>query len=189
MRSKNIEKNYPLIISGFVGLLMLINTDVTSISIQLEKILDASITFSSIIIGFLSALLGIIFSIKNTEIIDSILNYDYTRETFVEYFKKSIISGFFTIMLSSVLFLDELIPNIKIEKINYEIMLLKYLFILWCAVLTYFILSSYRIIDILMIVILDKSNTTHKELKGEQLNEDEVKKLKEELNKNKNVDI
>lgn len=183
MKNKTVEKYYPLVISSIFTLLIAINAEVTSISNKLEKILEAVITFSSILIGFLAAMLGIIFSIKDTEIIYSILNYDDTKDTFVTYFRKPIISGFLTVIISALLFLDDSIPNIKLEQINLEIITIKSLFVLWMFILIYFILSSFRIIDILMIIILDKSNETYKELEGEKLDEDSVRKLKRELKK------
>lgn len=183
MKNKTIEKYYPLLISILISTLIVIKVEVASISDELKHILEAAITFSSIIIGFLAAMLGIIFSIKDTELMNLILHYDDTKDTFVNYFRKSIISGFTTVIISALLFLGNQIPNIELMQINFEIKMLKFSFVLWVFILTYFILSSFRIIDILMIIILDKSNATYKEPKGEELEEDKVKTLKEELRK------
>ncbi|MDO8223950.1 hypothetical protein [Bacillus cabrialesii] len=57
---------YPLIISGAVFI------DFTYAVKNFDKVLDGAITFSSIVLGFLGALLGILISIKDSAIVSAI---------------------------------------------------------------------------------------------------------------------
>lgn len=90
------------LIAGFI--LQLFN--VIALSQEISKILDAAITFSSIIVGFIGVLLAILFSLKDSTTIRRLFK---TRAEGLlnRYFKESISSGFFLVAISSIMYLAE----------------------------------------------------------------------------------
>ncbi|WP_322396071.1 hypothetical protein, partial [Clostridium perfringens] len=70
---------------------------------RFEKIVDGSITFTSIVVGFLSALLGVIISIRDAEITKRIFDVR-EKSLIVYYFLATILLGFLVIVCSGTLY-------------------------------------------------------------------------------------
>lgn len=104
-----------------------------------DKVLDGSITFSSIVVGFLAALLGILMSIRDTEIVKELFRQKEIG-TLKFYFNEALLLGFTTVILSGVL-------HVIRQK---EGLVVVTTFYVWCVILFWFIGSTYRIVNILM---------------------------------------
>lgn len=109
-----------------------------------EKLLDSIITFSSIILGFIGVLLGILITIKDTKIMKGIYENNY-QNSLKNYFYESIFFGFIVVVISTVMYLS----------IDYQYKI--FVFYIWLFVISMFLLSSFRLITTLM-EILFKSN-------------------------------
>lgn len=145
---KIIDWFYPLGVSiALVFLLNYIGFDKTAHNF--EKVLDSAVTFSSIVVGFLAALLGILVSIRNTEIVGEIFAQK-EHTTLKRYFNETFIIGFSVIMLSNVMYIH----------INELSKAAEGLFIIWITVSLWFIISTYRIVSILMSVFF-KANSSN----------------------------
>lgn len=142
----NWEKNYPLILSLVITFFFYVLGFSPKIP-GYEKVLDGIISFSSIVLGFLGALLAIILSISKSNVVKHLYNYvgksgGDGKNILFGYFQQSLITGFIVVMLSICMYV---VSNIKNLTIFYKIMSLG-----WVLITLFFILSSYRIISILM---------------------------------------
>ncbi|WP_316568854.1 hypothetical protein [Neobacillus sp. YIM B06451] len=113
-----------------------------------DKVLDGSITFSSIVVGFLGALLAILLSIKDSAIVQLIFN---TKEklTLKRYFHETFLIGFLVVIFSSIMHVLR----------GYDEKYVVILFYVWSFTTVSFIPLTYRIVGILMAVFF-KANST-----------------------------
>lgn len=171
--SKLLGWIYPLGISVFlVFLLKLIGFD--NSAHNFDKVLDAAVTFSSIVVGFLAALLGILVSIRNADIVKAIFE-EKEHVTLKHYFNETFILGFLVIIFSSILYV----------LINEETNLVKVVFFGWNTFTFWFVISTYRIVSILMTVFF-KSNDTNKRPESNTVEDNEKREeLKRNLSKEK----
>lgn len=166
---------YPYLISAIFTVLLFF-TGFNYSSNGFEKILDAAITFSSIIVGFLGALLGILISIKDSKIVKDIFD---TKEkyTLKHYFEETFLIGIGIVVLTCSMYV---LINIK-NKIVIDIFYYSWLFITLL-----FIPSSYRIISLLMSVFFNSNNDRSDERpEGNDLNKDDLEAMKNNLKKEK----
>lgn len=185
MRKKigiSFESIYPFCLAIVISGLSHAFLDCASFGDSFDNILNGAIVFSSIIVGFLGTLLAILFSIKNTELVRYIFNHTKKR-VFLKYFRNTILSGLAIVIISSLLFLGTSIPDINIKNLN--ISSFKYLFTIWIFLCMYFVLASYRIVNIIMLIIFKDEKASEKKPDGKQLSDDEAKQLKEKLSNNK----
>lgn len=107
-----------------------------------DKVLESVITFGSIILGFLGALLGIIITIKNSDIMQEIHKKEQDK-LLKSYFSESLSFGFAVIIFSIILqlLLDE------------DLVFASCIFFLWMFSLFVFLFSSYRIVSLLMKIL------------------------------------
>lgn len=164
------EECHPLLIALIITVLLVVFARWCDIYFSCniknyEKILDASITFSSIVVGFVGVLLGILISIKETKIVQTLFT-KIRKQLLVRYFKESIFSGIAVIVTSSSLYL---IQNEIWSKL---------IFYIWIFTLIYFMLSSYRIIDILFMIIF-QDNSLQDMIKGNRMSDKEAKELED----------
>lgn len=106
---------------------------------KFDKVLDSVITFSSIILGFLGALLGILITIKDSNIMKKIYKENH-KKTIKFYFSEAIIFGFLVVIVSTILHLF-----VGSDK-NY----VQCVFFFWIFLTSQFFFSSYRVISTLM---------------------------------------
>ncbi|MDA8353650.1 MAG: hypothetical protein M0Z65_10820 [Firmicutes bacterium] len=145
-----------------------------------EKMLDGSITFTSIIIGFLGALLAIILSLSRSEVVKHLYKYGvsgYKSSTkkivFFKYIKQTIAFGFLNILFSIFMYHIRERPEGIFSKIC---------FILWAFVAVYFVCSAIRIIRILILIMEKEAEYTRKKevSKRYRLDEHELHSLRQE---------
>ncbi|OTW89022.1 hypothetical protein GVV68_16980 [Bacillus cereus] len=116
-----------------------------------DKVLDGSITFSSIVVGFLAALLGILISIRDTEIVKEIFRQNEIG-TLKYYFNEALILGFITVILSGILHVVRGNTFLSVTIIFY----------VWSVGLFWFIASTYRIVHLLMNIFFKSHYNTRR---------------------------
>ncbi|WP_260286746.1 hypothetical protein [Peribacillus aracenensis] len=170
---KFISWFYPLFISIIVVVIS-IRFDFSYTVENFDKVLDGTITFSSIVVGFLGALLGILVSIKDSAIVKSIFD-SKEKHTLKRYFNETFIMGFLVVILSCAMHVLRVYPSITTKVIFY----------IWLGLTCWFIPSTHRIVNILMSVFF-KTNSKDKNERPESNKVIEVNKrqsMKERLKK------
>ncbi|WP_066307798.1 hypothetical protein [Bacillus sp. FJAT-29814] len=128
-----------------------------------DNVLDGLISFSSIVLGFVAALLAIILSISKSPVMNHLYNYTASGGTIdgktllFGYFRSALFSGFFTVIISIYMFI---ISNK--ERINIFDEILTYF---WIGITTIFMLTSYRIVSIIMFTLFkhESNQSTHEQ--------------------------
>jgi hypothetical protein len=139
------ERWYPLLLS-IVSTAVLIFVVGANPTLKVEKVIDASINLSSILIGLLGALLGILISIKDTSIVNQLFSSPNEKDRIYSFIKQAIFLGFMTIISASFLYVN-LEP---VKQASY------YFFNIWLFLSICFLFFSYRILDILMYILANK---------------------------------
>lgn len=111
-----------------------------------DKILDAIINFSSIIIGFMGVLIGILFSLRDSKVVSLLFKYNKERQL-KRYFLESICVGIALLLFSMILYLREQYPIHSMAA---------YLIDIWCGLLFYSAACHYRIISLMIKIIFIK---------------------------------
>lgn len=109
---------------------------------RFDKIVDGSITFASIIAGFLAAMLGILVSIKESKIVKAIFQ-SRTKRLLAFYFSESIFLGFLVVGFAGALYLVMDVDGLKTTVV----------FVTWTVLLFWFLASSLRIIFVMLLVL------------------------------------
>lgn len=170
-----LERFCPSIISIVFTSLIVMNVELTNLPPKFDNILNGVITFSSILIGFIGVLISILLTIKDSNLIRELFK-KVQGKILKKYFKFSLISGFLVVLFSLILYFNNRPIFIYKEKqIDISI-------ILWTLFLSYFAMSSLRIIDIMMHIIF-KDHNIEIIPKGEKLSEEKSDALKEKLRK------
>jgi len=148
-----IEIWYPFAFS-VISLIIYLFLFKTNILDDKDNILNAVVSFSSILIGFIGTLIALLFSLENNLIAKFIFEDEHYKNLMKKYVVKSIRSGFILIVSSLALFFRNTISslnfiNINIQPLNFTITFLYIIKLIWVFYLPYFGLSSYRIISII----------------------------------------
>jgi hypothetical protein len=147
------DKVYPVIVSFFItGVFLSFGLD--SKLEGFEKVLDGTITFASIVVGFLAALLAIILSISKSKVMKHLYNYidvNKGKKILFSFFQQSIASGFVVVILSIAMYL---VIELK-DQYAYH----KVAFYLWLFLSIFFVVTTYRIINILMKALFIEAGT------------------------------
>nr|WP_314833036.1 hypothetical protein [uncultured Oribacterium sp.] len=144
---KNIELFYPYILPiGITVPISLIHTNFLE-SENLNSALEAIITVSSLIIGFLGAILPVIMSMKNdSKIVKYVFEKD-KEQLFLKYIKQTLLMGILVIMVALSIFIrDQYVGTIYYK---YALYIIVYFL---CA----FLLCTYRSIDNMLDLIFSK---------------------------------
>ncbi|MGG4111254.1 hypothetical protein ABEV76_11375 [Bacillus subtilis] len=116
-----------------------------------DNVLDGLISFSSIVLGFIAALLAIILSISRSPVMTHLYNYtasgsnDDGKTLLFGYFRSSLFSGFATVIVSIYMFIVS-----NKQEIDYFDKMTTYL---WIGITVFFVCTSYRIVSILMFTL------------------------------------
>lgn len=181
MHKKNIqsvkEQIYPIIIGiifVIIGILLLHYFDlpIKSDNDVLNKIIDSVINFTSIIVGFIGVLVGILFSIRSSKLVTLLFRYN-SRKKLKSYFKSAFICGMLLIFISIVMY-----ARVEIALVFKDICscISEALFIVWMFFIGNTMACCYRIINI-MILILFSDDTENKLLEKYSISEQEKKEL------------
>lgn len=129
-----------------------------------DSVLDGIISFSSIVLGFIAALLAIILSISKSAVMNHLYSYVGSRGNvngktlLFGFFKSSLYSGFATVIISIYMYI---ICNK--EKLSLQDRLITYI---WIGLTVFFVCSSYRIVSILMYTLF--KHESHESTSHEQ---------------------
>ncbi len=170
------EKCGPCIIGTVGGILAVWGVLVYNISQEaFDKVLESTITLSSILIGFVGVLLGILFTVKDTEAISSLFK---SKKKFVlkKYFKYNIIFGMLLVLLSLLLYIVEVMDDLSIT-VKYGV------YGFWGFLLLYTLSSTFRIINIIMHIIFDDKINENKEPQAVKMGKIEKDSLKQRYSK------
>lgn len=168
------EEIYP-IIGGALGFILSMSLIRNYIPEQFDKILDASINFSSILTGFIGALIAILFSIKDTDLMKYLFE-NTKKRILLHYFKNAILTGILIVVFSAILYLRTKFINITIMGITINTIILSVS--IWIFLVVYFVLASYRIIDIMMTIIFKDPKSIQDRMKGNEISSQDDKELK-----------
>lgn len=170
-------------IMGIIAIILALILKVSPSIKGFEKVLDGVITFSSIVIGFLGALLAIILSISKSKVMKHLYNHvDVAngKNLLFRYFKEAIIVGFLVVITSIFMYIFSKMKPITLYG--------QLTFISWIFLTTFFIAASFRIINILMkALFLEATYTTLKESYQQKktLSEEELRSLRKKGAKNR----
>lgn len=139
-----IEKWYPFTIS-FIMVVFYVIIRPFLVGDDLDNILNAVISFTSILLGFIGVLITLIFSLLNLTIVGNIFECEFRRNLMYIYFKRCIQSGFALITFTILLYFRKTI-NHYIKSIN----VIEILKAIWVFLTPYFTISSYRIITLVL---------------------------------------
>lgn len=127
-----------------------------------DKILDAMITFFSIMLGFVGVLIGILFSIRNTKLVKMLFAHK-SREKLKWYFSEAFLSGFLFIILSVLMYAKN------------EVIFMNELVSFWVGLILYSLLCNCRIIKIIMnIVFFDEEKQQEKKDKMDEFQKNKL---------------
>lgn len=186
-RSLEFEKFYPYAFALLIAILgvlcLILNVKIID---DIDTILNATISFVSIILGFLGALIALIFSLDNNPIVNYIFRNKHYKSLMKCYFKVSINSGFIAILITVIMFFRNTIRNIGFLNINFDL-LIDIIKIVWIYYVVLFSLSSYRMINI----ILKISFTSKEDIEqGEDESELHVQQIEEDIEQmKKNIEL
>lgn len=137
-----LERAYPYILAIISGIIFyLLNIRIDQIS-NFDNILSSTVTFSSIIIAFLSTMVSIFISLIDSKIMKRI-NAEDGDGLLTSYIAESVIGGLSLVVYSMVLFMF----------LNYSGKLSNYLFCVYVILLVFLILSSYRILKLTLNIL------------------------------------
>lgn len=144
-----IEEIYPYVIASITSIIaiLVIVFDIDIID-NVDSILNAVISFTSILIGFIGALFALLFSLENNPIVKHIFKDTHYSKLIKKYFSSSISSGFLAIMFTLVLFFRATLYSI-IDS-TFSIYILDIIKVIWVFINTLFALQSYRVIHIII---------------------------------------
>lgn len=132
---KLIEMVYPYVLSVIIFVLFKFAKNNLYQSKNINDALDAVITVSSLIIGFLGAVLPVIMSMKNDS---KFVKYVFERDKdklFLKYIKQTLIVGVLVIIVSVTVYFRDQYKGIWYEKWNIPIL---------AYILSCFLLCTYR---------------------------------------------
>ena len=180
-----IEEYYPVALSLLVVLLYyFVDIDFKD---DFSELLSASMSFASILIGFLGVLIALLFSLNNNVIRNYILEENTYKKRMYRYFNIPVITGFLFVILSLTLYLKQTIADIEpLQKIIKYVQ--EFLNIAWIFLFVFFIASSYRLIKIVLrIAFAENVNSEVEKAENEPvLDMDKYARVQEEYAATKN---
>lgn len=176
---------YPYVIPTFFAIIyiiiiLLIRFDIiVSDSIvdsdNINNLLEALITFVSIVIGIFGFLLPILITNKKDCGTVEFFMKKADKRLFIANLKTIIISGFIVVIISALLFLSDIFLVCTVD------ILLSML--IWF--ITYFMCNSYRFISLLLLILITEKEDDKKPVKS-QMSEAQIAELNKKLKSNKN---
>lgn len=170
--SKRWEQVYPVIISVTLTI-TLCSLGFTPTINGFEKVLDGTITFVSIVIGFLAALLAIILSISKSKVMKHLYEYvdaEKGKNILFHFFQQSLIAGFLSVILSIWMYI--------IKNQNPLQFYGKAVFFIWLVFALFFILAAYRIINLLMAALFKEAKPEKKTNQTNTLSNELIEEFK-----------
>ena len=173
------ERSYPYLISIIVFIL-LYKYKINFISNRnFNDAIDGISTISSLIIGFLGAILPVILGMKNESKFVKYVFENDTNKLFLKYIKENIVFGLLTLFISFILYFKEeiIFQNIKC-----------YLFYFWSSLIILFLILTYRCLSKMLSLIFSSDNELVDQLYSESEDERRERKRIENIYKDKSME-
>lgn len=138
------------------------------------SMLEAIISFASLIIGVFGFLLPILITSKKEITLAKYFIDNIDKKAFSFNLRMIIVSGFIVVFISCILFLFDIFS----EWFKQGIILL------WIWWLFYFVSNSYRFVSLIIRLFLEEKNEVKKEV-WEPMDSDEEENLKESIRRNR----
>lgn len=139
------ENYYPVGFAG-IGLFIFYNLDYEVIQ-SADGFVNAIISFSSILIGFLGVVIALLYSIKQENFLKLILKNRYYKKKLQKYCNTALFSGFIVVIFS-LMMLGKMTIKLNGPHIIFEILeMIKYAEVFS---LIYFIMASFRVIRFIL---------------------------------------
>ncbi len=173
---------YPLVFSAITAIVLywgLTPLEILSLLAAdgMEGALGAIITFTSIIVGFIGVLLTSIVSVKReSELIQYFLS-SVSKKAFTRLVSCNILSGIGTALSSAVLFCAEEIYCILLRR-SVDPRIICVMFCVWAFLITYFVLSIYKLIKILLTMLIRSDEKREKLEDPNSLSDEAAKALR-----------
>lgn len=170
-----LEKHGPLAISILTACLFgkFLVKPVLQLGNEIDNIINAVITFASIIVGFLGVFIGILFGMGTSESISLLLEKESGRVK--RYFIEPLISGMLVILFGTLLYVR--------EKISFADIITA----LWTGLIIYLIASSFRIINSMMYILFQHRKVDKTLENKDAKTSPEVEKLIEKHKSNEGI--
>lgn len=144
-----LERSYPYLIAVIVGVLLYKFKINFTMNHNFNDAIDGISTISSLIVGFLGAILPVILGMKNeSKFVKYVFDNDINK-LFLKYIKEDIAFGLITLFISFVLYFREeaVFANIK-----------AYIFYFWTALIILFLLLTYRCLSKMLSLIFSSDS-------------------------------
>ncbi|WP_408956188.1 hypothetical protein [Natroniella sp. ANB-PHB2] len=181
LSSINIEKLYPAIISFLITFILVHFRFLNFAEYKkFDNLLDGIITLSSVTVGFLGVLISILFTLRDTELIQKLFASELKNDLY-DYFNKTLHSGILVIIFSNIFYLRD---EFKSFTIFDDLLFLELISVLWTWLVLYFSLTSYRIVNVMMQIVFKSHSATEKRPLSEPISNEELKELNNSLKNN-----
>ncbi|WP_346879292.1 hypothetical protein [Clostridium sp. UBA7791] len=175
MKKNNIiallERALPIIISLAGSLMALATGFRIDLLHDYNKLFSNTISFSSIFIGMLMTLVGLILGFASKYVIKRIKSKNADK-ILITYFKKPIFAGIILVVVCLVL------SNLFDENILTNITILKIISTLWIMVLIYFLTATIRVLFLTFIILKE---VFHEDTEGIDIKNEEGERKKIEF--------
>ena len=161
---------YPLVF-GIISFLFFLFFSIDYTIMGFQDVLNSIITFSSIIIGFYTAMYGVLISLNNTDIFKKFLN-NKIDGTLKKQLYESLIISFLILIVSIALQV----------LMNYQGVITELTFFSWSFLLGYFLSTSFRAISLLLRIMFNHNEKTRESTK-DNISEKTREEIKEKLRK------
>ncbi|WP_270370610.1 hypothetical protein [Aerococcus urinaeequi] len=162
-----IIKYFPFILAG-VGTFVLYFCKITAEVEGLESVLESVITFSSIIIGFYTAMYGVLISLKDSDIFKAFDEFDL-KSLFTFQLYESVIISFLVLSVSIIMQIS----------IHYENKLSFIIFYIWLFTTLSFFISTIRTVNLLLKILLHHNHDAKLFKASEELTKDQFEKIEQ----------
>jgi len=152
---ESVERLHPIIISVSTLALLFILFLVVPCNIfpfassAFDNVIGVIVTSTSILIGFIGVLLALLVGVRESALMVELFKIK-DRGLLKKYFSSTIMSGFFLLILSILLYLRDWVNLLYISESFYTYNLLV---ILWVSLIVYVVLVARRIVNIMMVIL------------------------------------
>lgn len=158
------EQWYPFVIGVLItGIIFTLDIFPDKIVIN-NYVLNAIVSLTSILLGFLGVFIALIFSIMNFQVVEIVFKEEHFRIRLRNFFMRACRSGFCLLFSTIMLYFDNSIYKFaSIQILNMKITLYSIIKYLWCFLIIYFCLSTYQVISIVIKMAFTEKKKNDKE--------------------------
>lgn len=174
-----LERVYPYAVASFLVVIIYMQKINYISSNNINNAIDGVITITSLIIGFVGAVLPVIMGMKNDS---KFVRYVFEKDTerlFMKYMKNTLLYGMLLIAISVSLYF----------KKDYETTIYyKYVFYVWIFMMALFLSATHRCINNMLNLIFSKDEELFEQFEKESMTENEMRIREKLINQNEAKD-